>query len=97
MISFSSLLTFLGKYEAISFNETKEGIEKTNQKINNMFRYMGEMDKGARGFMITPDEKFLTPIDGVALVFPANADTVRALLEEHHFPNMNSFVKADGH
>ena len=95
LISLSSLLTFLGKYEVLSFNETKEQIERTNQKINNMFLYMGEMDKGARGFMITPDEKFLIPFNSAVSKFPANADTVRALLEEHHFPSMNSFVKAD--
>lgn len=95
LISLSSLFTFLGKYEALSFNETKEQIERTNEKINNMFVYMSEMDKGLRGFMISPDKKFLMPFDKAVSLFPANSDTVRALLEEHHFPNMDSFVKAD--
>ena len=95
LISLSSLLTFFGKYEALRFNETKEQVERTSQKINNMFMYMGDMDKGVRGFMITPDEKFLMPFDKAVLLSPANSDTVRALLEEQNFPNMDSFVKAD--
>lgn len=95
LISLSSLFTLLGKYEALSFNETKEQIEETNEKINNMFVYMSEMDKGLRGFMISPDKKFLMPFEKAVSLFPANSDTVRALLEEHHFPNMDSFVKAD--
>ncbi len=95
LISVSSLLTFLGKYEALSFNETKEQIERTNERINNMFVYMGDMDKGARGFMVTPDEKFLMPFINAGDRSPANADTVRALLKKHQFPSMDSFVKAD--
>ena len=95
LIGLSSLFTFLGKYEALRFNETKEQVERTGQKIDNMFMYMGEMDKGVRGFMITPDEKFLMPFDKAVSLSPANSDTVKALLEEQNFPNMDSFVKAD--
>ncbi|MGB3777631.1 MAG: GAF domain-containing protein [Tunicatimonas sp.] len=95
LISFSSLLTFLGKSEAVSFNRTKEQIERTKDKISNMFLYMGEMDKGIRGYLITPDEKFKTPYKGAGLSFPANADTLRALLEEQRFPHMDEFVKSD--
>ena len=49
LIGFSSLLTFLGKHEALSFNETKEQVERASQKINNMFKHMSNMTKGVRG------------------------------------------------
>ncbi len=95
LIAISSLLTFLGKYEALSFNDLKEQTEKTDDKINKMFYYVTQMDTGLRGFLITPDEKFLKPYYGVDEVFQANSDTVKLLLEEHNFPNMKSFVSAD--
>jgi CHASE3 domain sensor protein len=95
LIGLSSLLTFLGKYEALSFNDTKEEIERTTQGIDKMFEFMKEMDKGVRGFMITPDEKFLTPFNRAQVLYPTNSDSVEMLLTRHHFLNMDNFVKAD--
>ena len=95
LISVSSLLTFFVRFEASSFNDTKEEVERTSNMINNMFAHMSQMDNGVRGFMITPDEKFLKPYEYAGSIFSANADTVKMLLEDHLFPNMASFVKAE--
>ena len=95
LIGLSSLITFLGKYESLSFNNTKEEVDKTRERVNAMLAYMEGMDKGLRGFMITPDEKFLSPYYGAGEGFSANSDTVRMLLENHLFPNMASFAKAE--
>ena len=57
LIGVSALLTFLGKYEALSFNNMKEQTARVDNKINKMFYYVTQMDTGIRGFLITPDDE----------------------------------------
>ena len=93
LIFASALLTFYGRYQAKHFNSTKEQVEKVNERLDNVFAYLNDMDKGVRGFLIVPDDQFLYPYSRVARNMNPNFDTLQMILDRQGFPNVQGLAK----
>ncbi len=93
LIAMSSFLTFYGRYQVREFNHSKEQAERAQAGIDNVFLWMNEMDKGVRGFLISPQEEFLLPYKNGG-EYAANFDTLQHILEMQNYTNTDKFVKA---
>ncbi len=93
LIGTTSLATFYVKYEAKKLGKAKAEVEAVEVKVSALFHFITEMDKGVRGFLVEPDEKFLGPYSVSEYIQP-NFNDLQAMLEAQSFPDMRLFVKA---
>ena len=94
LIGTSSGLTFYGRYKAREFNAAKEKIEKADSKIEAIFQNMNDLDKGVRGFLILPEDQFLLPYRTAISGLQENFDSLKFILEEQHYPEIEPLLVA---
>ena len=95
LIILSTFLAFYGRYLAQQFSKVKQGVDRSAKHTDNIFMFMSDMDKSVRGYLVVPNEKFLDPYRTVGKLISPNFDTLQAVLEEHGFPSMETFNKAE--
>ena len=94
-IVLSGFLAFYGRYQAQQFSEIQEGVNRAFKHTNDIFLFMGDMDKSVRGYMVVPNEDFLNPYHSIGKLISPNFDTLRVILEQHEFSSMQSLTRAE--
>ena len=94
LVGVSSLFIFYSQYREKKLQQVEEETEEVIARLNKIDLDVGNMDKGVRGFIITPDDKFLYPYHISAGNNVSNFDTLSLLLKEQGYPNMTLLVKA---
>jgi PAS domain S-box-containing protein len=80
-----SVASIIFRNQIIRNSQTKESILAANHGLEFMNKYVNLADLGLRGYMIIPQEGFLTPYHDAIKTYQSNLDELRAALQELNY------------
>jgi PAS domain S-box-containing protein len=91
-----SIVSIFFRNRIVKNSQTKELILEANHGIEFMNKYVNLADLGLRGFMIIPQDGFLSPYQEALNTYQSNLDELRSVLDEldYDVSKMNSAERA---
>ena len=91
-----SVVSIFFRNQIVRNSQTKESILAANHGLEFLNKYVNLADLGLRGYMIIPQDGFLTPYQEAIKIYQTNLDELRAALQdlEYDVRNMNGAERA---
>lgn len=95
LIVASASLNFYSRYLVIRHSNISKQIQVVRQGLKDMNRFVNMADLGLRGYIIKPNDQFLSPYTDAQEQYQANLDTLHSYLIQQQYENMPLYAEAE--